>query len=656
MSNHLINETSPYLAQHSENPVDWYPWGEEALSKARSEDKPVFLSIGYSACHWCHVMAHESFEDAETAKLLNESFISIKVDREERPDIDIIYMEACRLMTGSGGWPLSIFMSPDGKPFYAGTYFPKTPMYGMPSFCDIIRAVISAWKNDRNALLKTSSAITNALSRETASSAPTGNLIEKALAEFTRSFDKAHGGFSQAPKFPSPHILLFLLQQYEKHGDENTLHMAELTLNHMYRGGLFDHIGGGFCRYSTDRFFLVPHFEKMLYDNALLILAYSKAYELTNNGLYLEVADKTADYLLREMKSEEGGFFSSQDADSDGQEGLYYLFTPDEVISVLGNDEGSAFNACYDITASGNFDGKSIPNLLKSDDDPKRFEEHKQKLYEYRSERCRLFTDDKILTFRNALAVTGLCALYRVSGREIYLESAREAYSFICKNLFRDKVLYASIHSGKTGNPAFLDDFAGIILCEIALYGATLEKPFLEAAKHHLKTVIGSFFDSNNGGFFFTNTDNEKLIVRPKETFDGAIPCGNSILTYAMSRLSVLAPEAVPDGILEKQLAFMKKEASPLPSGYSMLMIALSDLNEPPVKLIAVGAEKEKTRIPLFLPLGANIILLPNATEEYKLKDGKPTYYICQGRTCLPPVNELKKRELNEKRPNRVTQ
>lgn len=648
MSNRLLCETSPYLRQHAENPVDWYPWGDEAFSKARNEDKPIFLSIGYSACHWCHVMAHESFEDTETARLLNESFVSIKVDREERPDVDSVYMNACQLMTGSGGWPLSIFLSPDGKPFFAGTYFPNTARYGMPGFTDLLKTVADAWQSDRETLFRTSSAITQALNRTSPSSAPLEGLPEKALSGFRQSFDPAFGGFSRAPKFPSPHILLFLLQQNEKHGDRDALLMAEQTLKYMYLGGIFDHIGGGFCRYSTDRFYLVPHFEKMLYDNALLMLAYSKAYELTNNGLYLDVAEKTADYLMREMRSEQGGFFSSQDADSEGQEGLYYLFTPDEVRSVLGEDAGRTFNACFDITEEGNFEGKSIPNRMKSGDDPRRFDEQRQKLRAYRSNRAALSTDDKLLTFWNALAVTGFCALYRASGKERYLAAAKETYAFIRDNLFRDGVLYASIHSGKTGSRAFLDDYAGLILCEIALYGATLESTYIKAASDHFKTAVEHYFDYKNGGFFFSGNQNETLIARTKETYDGALPSGNSILTYAMSRLNVLAPGTIPDDVLQKQLVFMKKEASALPTGFAMLMIALSDLDEPPMKLVAVGAEAEKTKIPLAVPLGANIILLENETEEYKRKEGKPTYYVCRGHSCLPPVNNLEVIRLND--------
>ncbi len=369
MANQLKGETSPYLLQHADNPVDWYPWGEAAFAKAAAEDKPVFLSIGYSTCHWCHVMAHESFENQTVAELLNEHFVSIKVDKEERPDIDNIYMSVCQAFTGRGGWPMSIFMTPEGKPFFAGSYFPKDAGRGMIGFIDLLKIVAEKWKTDRSALLQTGEEVTAALKKETESvkraEGPDEKLIHTAYRLFENSFDPRYGGFGSAPKFPAAHNLLFLLGQYEKEGNEAALSMAETTLQQMYRGGIFDHIGYGFARYSTDAYFLAPHFEKMLYDNALLIMAYCKAFSLTGKPFYLRTAEKTARYLLREMVSPEGGFYSAQDADSDGVEGKYYLFTPSELTNLFGEKGGSAFCGQYDITPQGNFEGKSIPNLLK---------------------------------------------------------------------------------------------------------------------------------------------------------------------------------------------------------------------------------------------------------------------------------------------------
>jgi len=398
MSNHLINETSPYLLQHAGNPVEWYPWGEEAFRRAREEDKPVFLSVGYSTCHWCHVMAHESFEDEETAKLLNEHFVAIKVDKEERPDIDRVYMSFCQAFTGSGGWPMSVFMTPDQKPFFAGTYFPPVPRHGMKSFREILTAVAKMWKESRDKLVWSAGEMVGQLEKREQEEGQIGEeLLQEAEAVFERIFDPEYGGFGKAPKFPTPHNILFLLEYYRDYGDKKALQMAEKTLDCMYRGGMFDHIGYGFSRYSTDRFFLVPHFEKMLYDNALLIMAYARACMVTGNPFYGEIAERTVEYVLREMTHPEGGFYCAQDADSEGEEGKYYVFTPDEVRNVLGQEAGSRFNEAYGITARGNFEGKNIPNRPSGAEDrvPK---EDIGTLYRYRKERTSLYLDDKILT------------------------------------------------------------------------------------------------------------------------------------------------------------------------------------------------------------------------------------------------------------------
>ncbi len=644
MSNHLICETSPYLLQHTQNPVDWYPWGEEAFQKARTEDKPVFLSIGYSTCHWCHVMAHESFEDERTAALLNRGFVSIKVDREERPDIDSVYMAACQAMTGSGGWPTSLFLTPDKKPFYAGTYFPKTARYGMPGFCDLLEAILDAWMHDRVNLLQSADAVASALTEtEKTYNKPETDLILKACSTLQSSFDSTYGGFGRAPKFPSPHNLLFLLQQYEKNGDRQALFMATLTLERMYAGGMFDHIGGGFCRYSTDRRFLVPHFEKMLYDNALLILVYSKAFELTGDSFYLDVAEQTAAYLLREMQSKEGGFFCAQDADSDGEEGRYYLLTPEETVAVLGKDAGEAFNACYDITEEGNFAGKSIPNLLNHPRQTKRFESEKQALLRYRKKRAPLRTDDKQLTFWNALAITGMCALFHVSQNPEYLRAAVQAYWFVQRNLKQGETLFTSFRNGKTGSRAFLDDHAGLALAELSLYAATLDQTYLDAAVWRAQTAIDEFFDVQAGGFFFSGPRNETLLIRSKESYDGAMPSGNSIMAYVLTRLSTLAPDRISKKLPEKQMTYMKHQAASAPMGFGMFLVALSDYEQPPVKVVAVCAQEDAGMLPALVPLGANLLMLERETSAYPLLDGKKTYYVCRGFTCLPPANELKK-------------
>ena len=434
--NRLAQAASPYLRQHAGNPVDWYPWGEEAFRRAREEDKPIFLSIGYSTCHWCHVMARESFEDREIAALLNAHFVAVKVDREERPDIDSIYMAVCQAFTGSGGWPTTVFITADQRPFFAGTYFPKTSRYGTPGLKELLEIIADRWKNDRAELLRAADEASAALrAGRTPAGGPEEALLDAALAQYRDSFDDVYGGFGSAPKFPAPHNLDFLLRMYETRGDEQALQMAEKTLLHMYSGGMFDHIGYGFCRYSTDRRFLVPHFEKMLYDNALLLSAYCHAFRATGNAFYRGVAERIADYLRRELLAPDGGFYSAQDADSDGEEGKYYLFTPAELNEVLGQAQGEAFAAAYGVTAAGNFRGRSIPNLLRGGALLGGHTELLPALREYRRRRCRLHTDDKILTVWNALAVSAFCALYRITRSPADLETAERTMAFLTERL-----------------------------------------------------------------------------------------------------------------------------------------------------------------------------------------------------------------------------
>ena len=429
MPNHLKNETSPYLLQHADNPVDWYPWGEEAFRRAREDDKPVFLSIGYSACHWCHVMARESFEDQETAELLNRWFISVKVDREERPDVDSVYMAVCQAFTGGGGWPTSLFLTPEKQPFFAGTYFPKQRQGGMVSFGELLTLIHEKWERDRSALLGPAEEIVALLNQPKAENGKAEpELQEEAVRLYKRLFDRENGGFGGAPKFPSPHNLRFLLAYYGRRGDRDCLEMAERTLLQMYRGGLFDHVGGGFCRYSTDERFLVPHFEKMLYDNALLILAYCEAYSTTRKELYLLAAERTADFVLREMTAPEGGFYSAQDADSGGEEGKYYLFAPEEIVRLLGTERGESFNQHFDITETGNFEGKSIPNLLHSNPEDRSFGDLLETVYQYRRGRYALHLDDKILTAWNGLMIAALCRLYQANGEAKYLDEIGRAH------------------------------------------------------------------------------------------------------------------------------------------------------------------------------------------------------------------------------------
>ena len=642
MSNRLANETSPYLLQHKDNPVDWYPWCDEAFERARQEDKPIFLSIGYSACHWCHVLAHESFEDEEIAEILNEYFISVKVDKEERPDVDSVYMSVCQAFTGSGGWPTSIFMTADQKPFFAGTYFPKTSRGGMVGFRELLLAIHEKWVSDRDMLMRQAEKIIKHLSgSQDSADAADIDLTRLAVSHYERIYDEKHGGFGRAPKFPTPHNLLFLLDYYERYKAASCLNIAEQTLLQMYRGGMFDHIGFGFCRYSTDKKFLVPHFEKMLYDNALLILAYSKAYAITKKEIYLEIAEKTAGYILREMTSSDGGFYSSQDADSEGDEGKYYLFTPDEVTTILGAQDGARFNRHYDITDTGNFEGKSIPNLLKSNPADKSLEAFLPILYDLRKRRYSLHRDEKILTSWNGLMIAAMCELYLVSGKEIYLTAAQKADSFIQKYLCEGDTLYVSFHMGKRGVRGFLDDYSAYIFARLSLYRATLRGEYLERARGLCDKVISDFLDMS-GGFYLYGKNHEELILRPKETYDGAVPSGNSLMAYNLVRLSLLTDEDGYKAAAERQLDFLSRVASQYPTGHAMFLTALLEWVEPPMKITVVIDEGTKMgSLPLVFPPEAVVILLDAPTKEYPLKNGKTTYYACRSHSCLSPTNDL---------------
>ncbi len=673
MQNHLKNQTSPYLLQHAENPVHWYPWCAEAFEIAKKEDKPIFLSIGYSTCHWCHVMAHESFEDMEIADILNQYFISIKVDKEERPDIDSIYMSVCQAFTGSGGWPTTLFLTPEQKPFFAGTYFPKTAKYGQIGLKELLLTVHEKWKTDRDDLLEFAEEIISMVNKQTKRADNidgkrkgkkiTGKnfiiensmeevdmqLINAAFEQYKHTFDEKNGGFGREPKFPTPHNLLFLMQYYEKSKNTDALKMVEKTLLQMYKGGMFDHIGGGFSRYSTDRYFLVPHFEKMLYDNALLILAYCKAYRLTKNHIYCDVAEKTAAYILREMTSSEGGFYSAQDADSEGIEGKYYLFEPSEITGVLGEKEGQEFNQYFDITKEGNFEGKSIPNLLQNkfvnserNIINKSLNENLLKVYDYRKKRYSLHLDDKVLTNWNALMIAAMCHLYRVTGKKNYLEAAVNAQKFIQDKLCENDTLYISYREGKRSGKGFLDDYANVVFGLLALYEATLDSVYFEKARQFCDKAISEFYAGEQGGFFLYGKENEQLIMRPKETYDGAVFSGNSAMAYNLVQISLLTGEKRYEELAEQQIGFMCRAAEDYPAGHAMFLVALSDYIDPPVKItVVVKHMQELAKLPCKIPLNTVVCVLKDPIKEYLLKNDRTTYYVCHGRTCYPPVNEL---------------
>ncbi len=647
MSNQLKNETSPYLLQHADNPVHWYPWGEEAFQKAKAEDKPIFLSIGYSTCHWCHVMAHESFEDEKTAELLNLYFVSIKVDREERPDIDSVYMAVCQAFTGSGGWPMTIFMTWDKKPFFAGTYFPVTSRYGMPGFPDLLLAIANRWKESRNMLLESAEEMIAHLKEKETAGRKYGekDLVTTAVRMFRQSFDEENGGFGGAPKFPSPHNLLFLTLYSVQNRDAAVMYMVEKTLLRMRKGGIFDQIGYGFSRYSTDERFLAPHFEKMLYDNALLMMAYTVAYRTTKKEVYFEAAEKTAEYVIQEMMSEEGGFYSAQDADSEGVEGRYYTFTLPEILAVLGKEKGQRFAEAFDITENGNFEGVNIPNLLnnnnESDVTTAEFYEEIQQLYTYRRNRAKIHLDDKILLSWNAMMITAFSMLYRVSGRKVYLQTAQNAQRFIKENLSEKEKLFASYRERKHSGRGFLDDYAFYIAALLELYRATFDEEYLEQAIRLCKEVKERFWDGENGGFFLCEKESTELFLNPKEAYDGAIPSGNSVMAYNLVRLYQLTENEEYDTLIKRQMEFMEHQAAQYPAGHSMLLIAKMLYDNPPEHITVVLKEKEEREF-LWgkLPFLANVTVVSESLK-YPLVNEKTTYYVCKNHACLPPANEL---------------
>lgn len=642
MSNHLSGAISPYLLQHAENPVDWYPWGEEAFERARREDKPVFLSIGYSTCHWCHVMARESFEDERIAALLNARFIAVKVDREERPDVDSVYMAVCQAFTGSGGWPTSLFLTPERQPFFAGTYFPARSREGMIGFYELLQAIADGWERDRPRLLCAAEKLVAVLRRdEGGGDDPDPALLSAAVRQFGGMFDEKYGGFGDAPKFPSPHNLLFLLAYSRIKGDDGALRMAERTLFQMRRGGLFDHIGYGFCRYSTDRFFLAPHFEKMLYDNALLMLTYAAAYAAVRKPLYRDTAEKTAAYILREMTSPEGGFYSAQDADSGGMEGRYYLFGYDELLSVLGEETGRSFNAYYGITREGNFEGGNIPNRLHGNGEEGAFDRELPAVYDYRRKREKLHLDDKILTGWNGLMIAAFALLYRVTGSPSYLKAAQDAQRFVERELAQGDRLLVGCRDGRRSGSGFLDDYAYYAAGLVGLYEATREEAYLHRAQAICREAEAQFGDAA-GGFFLSGRENEELILRPKETYDGALPSGNAMMAYNLVRLSQLTRDAAWEEKARRQLAFLSGRAADYPAGHSLFLLSLLVQENPPPFITVVlpqGADEEKVR--RELPLYADVTLLREPAGGYRLLHDRITYYVCRGRTCLPPANTL---------------
>ncbi len=545
--NRLVEQKSPYLLQHAYNPVDWYPWGDEAFAKARREDKPIFLSIGYSTCHWCHVMERQSFENQPVAAVLNENFVSVKVDREERPDIDHIYMLVCQVLTGSGGWPLTIVMTPDRRPFYAATYIPPFSQGGMTGMMELLPRLAQLWRQDRDQVLKAATEITQWVQKSTTIDS-TGQLTEETLHQavrnLARTYDREYGGFGTAPKFPTPVNLLFLLEYHQRYRHQQALQMAEDTLLGMYRGGIYDHLGFGFARYSTDRRWLVPHFEKMLYDNALIAIAYLQAYQVTGKELYGQAARDIFTYVLRDMTSPQGGFYSAEDADSEGEEGRYYVWDREEVLAILG-PAATRFCDTYDITAPGNFEGRNIPNLIGQ---PNPLEVRsllageREKLFQVREKRIKPFKDDKILTAWNGLMIAALGMGGRLLQDEGCLQAARQGADFILRSLRReDGRLLARYRDGEALYHGYAADYAYLIWGLLEVYEADRQTGCLEAALQLNEQLLELFWDRDKGGIFFYGADSEQLLIRPKESYDSVMPSDNAVAAMNLLRLSSLA-------------------------------------------------------------------------------------------------------------------
>jgi uncharacterized protein YyaL (SSP411 family) len=669
MANHLQNETSPYLLQHVDNPVDWYPWGEEAMRLAKEQDKPILLSIGYAACHWCHVMAHESFEDDATAAQMNADFINVKVDREERPDIDSIYMQAVNAIIGRGGWPMTVFLTPDGKPFYAGTYFPDQPRHGMPSFRQILTGVTQAWNNDRANVVGSAGEVAEQLQALSAVSFEEEQLdtdiFKSALRGLAQRFDPAWGGFGDAPKFPQPMTIELLLREYLRNEDSNALEMAEVTLQKMAEGGMYDHLGGGFARYSVDHRWLVPHFEKMLYDNAQLARVYLHAWQATGNQLYRRITEETLDYVLREMRHEDGGFYSSQDADSEGVEGKFYVWSADEIREALGQD-ADTFMRIYGVSDQGNWEGHNILNLhldpkalaaqleVDAEELDARMTEARATLYELRSKRIWPGLDDKVLTSWNGLMLAALAEAGQALGRVEYLEAARANAEFLHRTMRRGSGrLFRTWKAGSEAKyNAYLEDYAYLADGLLALYEATFEARWVEWARELAELMIAHFRDATKPGFFDTSDDHEQLIHRPKDLQDNAVPSGNSMAAIVLLKLSLLHGNGDYWQVAEQSIATMGKLMSQYPSGFGQWLNAASFMLSEPREVALVGSQEELASLlevvrsgyrPFQVIAAANEGEAPLPLLEGRPRvDGKGTAYVCRQFVCQAPVTDPK--------------
>ncbi len=690
--NRLADTKSPYLLQHADNPVDWYPWGTEAFTRAAKEDKPIFLSIGYATCHWCHVMEHESFEDPQVAALMNETFVNIKVDREERPDIDQVYMTVCQMMTGGGGWPLTIIMTPDKEPFYAGTYIPRESRYGRVGMLDLIPRIEQVWQSDRDKVLGTTQQIAAALQGMESRQAQGGTLDPQAVDEAFRQlggrYDKVNGGFGSAPKFPSPHNLVFLTRYWRATGNRLALDMAAHTLEEMRLGGIYDQVGFGFHRYSTDAGWLVPHFEKMLYDQAMLTMAFTEAWQATGYPVFERTVREIVTYVLRDMTSPEGAFYSAEDADSEGEEGLFYLWTLPEVEAVLGADDAAFAASVWKLSADGNYadeasgrrTGANIPHLdmshaerakalgIEQDAFDKRLESCRSRLFNAREKRVHPLKDDKVLADWNGLMAAAMAAAGRVFDEPEWIAAAQRATSFVLDEMRDgDGRMVHRYRDGDAAIPAFLDDYVFMTTAMLELFAATFDARYLAAAIELQGQTDTLFEDDGRGGYYFSAADNETLLVRQKEIYDGAIPSGNSTAAANLVRLARLTGDSAFDKAADRVIAAFATEVSGQPSAHTQLVSALQLRAGTSLEIVIVGDPAgadtrsliETARQP-YLPTAA-VLLVPTGaagdairdlvpfTAAYEMVDGRAAAYVCRNFRCeLPTTDPAKLAEMLE--------
>ena len=672
MTNRLAQETSPYLLQHKNNPVDWYPWGEEALEKARAEDKPILLSVGYSACHWCHVMERESFEDEATAEIMNKHFVNIKVDREERPDVDSIYMSAVQAMTRHGGWPMTVFMIPDGAPFYGGTYFPPVPSRGMPSFKQVLLSLADAYANRREEVLASAENVREFLKESSTASIPRSEVSEGLLAHAANALagqiDNRFGGFDGAPKFPQAMNLEVLLRHHKRTGDRAALSGVELTLRQMANGGIYDQLGGGFARYSVDEYWLVPHFEKMLYDNALLARLYLEAYEATGDGFYRRIAEETLDYVMRDMRSPEGGFYSAEDADSEGVEGKFYVWTPEEIEATLEPEDAKLAERYWDVTERGNFEGKNILNVprppeavadefgLSTEELWQRILLIRERLFTEREKRVRPGRDEKVLAAWNGLMLRAFALAAGATGREEYLRVAEENAVFLLEKLVVDGRLRRSYKDGQARLNGYLEDYACVADGLVELYEATFETRWLREAASLADAILGLFWEEAEGAFYDTAADHEELVTRPRDVYDNATPSGNSVAVDVLLKLSVLLER---EDYRERAGAVLDNLSGGMvqvPGAFGRLLSALDFYLSTPYEVAIIGEREApgtktllETVYSSYLPNKVVAGSSENDEEATQLvpllanrpmRGGRATAYVCVNYACQSPTTD----------------